>query len=49
MPSAKTMPDYYDESPIAEHADKPEIKTAGRRRVYFQKMPVWSAYANLAP
>ena len=27
MPSAKTMPDYYDESPIAEHADKPEIKT----------------------
>ena len=46
MPSAKTMPDYYDESPIAEHADKPEIKTAGRRVANSRKTSAWSDIAD---
>ena len=45
----KTMPVYGAESQTSNHTQLKQIKTAGRRLVYFQKMPVWSAYANLAP
>ena len=42
MPPVKTMPDYYDESSIAEHAENPESKTAGRWVANFVKNGVWS-------
>ena len=46
---SKTMPVYGAESQMPNHTQLKQIKTAGRRLVYFQKMLVWSAYANLAP
>ena len=45
----KTMPVYGAESRTPNHTQLKQIKTAGSRFVYFRKMPVWSAYANLAP
>ena len=46
---SKTMPVYGAESQMPNHTQFEQNKTAGRRLVYFRKMPVWSARVKLAP